>query len=247
MSRFHIAIDQPDEIIPRLGKPELHWKKGRSAFELSTSWMRAKGFPPSVRAMLDQTPEWRGADLLEGIFERETALPGRGLPSQTDLLGIVSLEDGNAILGVEGKVDEPFGELVGEWLKGKPGEKPGEEPAAKTQRDRSKKNRAGRLATLCELLDVDPRDVDNLHYQLFHRTCAAIYEAKQFGYRRAMMLVHSFAEMPAPPAMPACFDEFRAFAHAVGMPITSPGFISPSKRCDEIELRLGWVSDSISI
>lgn len=127
MPNFQIAIERPEEIFPRLGNPELHWKKGRSAFELSTEWMRAQGFPPSVREVLDRASEWRGAELLEGIFERETELPGRGKPSQTDLLAIVRHKDGNAILGVEGKVDEPFGELVSEWLKGQPKETPGEE------------------------------------------------------------------------------------------------------------------------
>ena len=36
--------------------------------------------------------------------------------------------------------------------------------------------------------------VGHLFYQLFDRTYATIYEAKRFGYCRAMMLVHSFAE-----------------------------------------------------
>jgi hypothetical protein len=116
LNHFQISIKQPDEIIPRLGKQERHWKQGRSAFELSTSWMAAGGFPTVVREVLEQAPEWSGAQFLEGIFERETQLPGNGRPSQTDLLAIVALPDGNAILGVEGKVDEPFGKLVAEWL-----------------------------------------------------------------------------------------------------------------------------------
>lgn len=243
MPNFQIAIEKPEEIIPRLGKRELHWKRGRSAFELSTSWMQAKGFPPSVRAVLDQAPEWRDANLLEAIFERETALPGQGRPSQTDLLGIVALKTTNAILGVEGKVDEPFGQLVGEWLKGEPKEKLEEESAAKAQRERSKENRANRLVGLCTLLEINPRDVDKLYYQLFHRTCATIYEAKRFGYRRAVMLVHSFAERPVLPAMPACFEDFAAFAHVAGMPISSPGSISNPKVCGDVEVRLAWVSD----
>ena len=41
MPNVQIAIEKPEEIIPRLGKPEPHWKKGRRAFELSTTWMRA--------------------------------------------------------------------------------------------------------------------------------------------------------------------------------------------------------------
>lgn len=246
MPNFQMPIEKPEEIIPRLGKPDLHWKKGRSAFELSTSWMQAKGIPSPVRAVLDQTPDWRGAEFLEGIFERETILPGRGLPSQTDLLGIVALKDGNAILGVEGKVDEPFGELVRDWARGRPEEKPGEDSKAKAQRHRSEQNRRERLKALCGVLGVDPADTDDLYYQLFHRTCASIYEAKRFVYKRAVMLVHSFAEVPASPGMPACFDDFSAFARAVGMPVTAPGSISPSKLCDGIEMRLAWISDKVS-
>ena len=173
MGTFHIPIERPEEILPRLGKQELHWKKGRSAWELSTAWMQSNDFPPAVQAILHQAPEWQGAKLLEGIFERETKLPGKGRPSQTDLLAIVALKNGNAILGVEGKVDEPFGPLVEEWLK--------------TDKDG---NRADRIAGLCATLDVDVTTVGGLFYQLFHRTCASIYEAKRFRYNRAIMLVY---------------------------------------------------------
>lgn len=229
MPNFQIAIEKPEEIIPRLGKPALHWKRGRSALELSTTWMQAAGFPPSVRAVLDQACEWRGAKLLEGIFERQTQLPGKGKPSQTDLLAIVRLNDGNAILGVEGKVDEPFGMKVCEWLaKGK---------------DNNRKNR---LIGLCSTLNIASESVGKLHYQLLHRTCASVYEAKRFGYMRAIMLVHSFAQKPAHPAMPVCFYHFSAFAQTMGMPIADLGTISQFRICDGIELRLAWVSESTS-
>ena len=137
MGSFHISIERPEEIIPRLGKQELHWKKGRSAFELSSAWMQANGLPLPVRAVVEQAPEWRSTKFLEGIFERETELPGKGRPSQTDLLAIVALKDGNAILGVEGKVDEPFGPIVDDWLAG-----------AKDQ------NRQDRLAGLCSTVSA---------------------------------------------------------------------------------------------
>ena len=226
MPNFQIAIEKPEEIIPRLGRPALHWKRGRSAFELSTKWIQARGFPPSVRAVLDQASEWRGAELLEGFFERETQLPARGKPSQTDLLAIVQLKDGNAILGVEGKVDEPFGTRVREWLLG-----------AKDE------NRKNRITGLCSTLDIASESAGDLYYQLLHRTCAAVYEAKRFGYMRAIMLVHSFAGKPAHPAKPACFDDFSAFAQAVGMPVADPGTISEFRICDGVELRLAWASE----
>lgn len=223
MPNFQIAIEKPEEIIPRLGKQELHWKKGRSAYELATAWMTAGTVPPAVRAVLDQSPAWHNAELLEAIFERETDLGSRGRPSQTDLLCIVRLPSGNAILGIEGKVDEPFGSKVEDWLK---------DDIAGTRRVR--------LQGLCTTLAVDPAAMGPLYYQLFHRTCAAIYEAKRFGYTRAAMVVHSFS------AEKAWFAEFVAFTHAIGMPISKPGHFSPDHICDGVAMNIGWVSDTVS-
>jgi hypothetical protein len=244
MSNFHIHVREPREIVPRLGKGELHWKQGRSAYELSTKWMEAGGIPPAVREVLQSVPEWRPVELLEGIFERETDLPGRGRPSQTDLLAIVRLQAGNAVLAVEGKVDEPFGPLVDDWLAGRLG---AEAPAAERRNEDGGANRRVRLAGLCETLCVDPGAVGKLHYQLFHRTCAALYEAVRFGYGRAAMLVHSFAPVPAMPSTPAGFREFQAFAQAVGMPVSSPNTISTAKVCNRIETRLAWVLDQPTV
>lgn len=245
MTVFQIPIERPEEVRPRLGDPDRHWKPGRSAFELATAWMRAGDIPALVRSVLDQAPEWTGAELLEAIFERSTALPGRGYASQTDLLGIISLADGNAILGVEAKVDEPFGELVGEWLEGTLRRNRAESDADfELRRERSKTNRADRLQSLCGILEVDEARVGDLHYQLIHRTCAAVYEAKRFRYRRAMMLVHSFAAADGTTGFPPCFEEFRAFSHVLGMPVSKPGSVSLAKSLGGVELRLGWVTDA---
>ncbi len=221
MVNFQIAIEKPEEIIPRLGKQELHWKKGRSAYELATSWMNAATFPPAIKVVLGQASEWRDARLLEAIFERETELGTRGRPSQTDLLCIASLGDANGILGIEGKVDESFGPLVGDWL-----------------RDDAAGGRAARLAALCTTLGVMPGVVGHLYYQLFHRTCATIYEARRFRYPFGAMLVHSFSEDGA------WFSEFSAFSKAVGMPIEKPGDISSPRVIGGVTMRIGWVSDS---
>ena len=220
MPNFQIAIERPEEIIPRLGKQELHWKKGRSAYELSSSWMAAGTFPATVKAVLAQADEWRDAELLEAIFERETPLGSAGRPSQTDLLAIVRLPTRNAILGIEGKVDEPFGSRVSEWLG---------DPVSTT--------RTARLTGLCATLEVAPDAIGGLFYQLFHRACAAIYEAQRFRYDEAMMLVHSFSEGGA------WFEDFAAFSKAVGMPVDSPNSLSSPRLCGGIKTRLGWVSD----
>lgn len=54
VTRFHIGITNPKEIIPRLAKKDGDWKEGYSAAELAHAWIDAAGFPPSVRRVLGQ-------------------------------------------------------------------------------------------------------------------------------------------------------------------------------------------------
>ena len=123
MSRFFYAeeITRPEDMIPRLAKQERDWKKGYSAYELARSWIDVGDIPASVRSVLDSCPDYAGAQLVEGLFEREVDLRTPGRRSQTDLLPFVKLAHGNAVIAVEGKVDEPFGNLVSTWNSGNPG------------------------------------------------------------------------------------------------------------------------------
>ena len=123
MSRFFYTeeITRPEDMIPRLTKQERHWKKGYSAYELAHSWIDADDIPASVRSVLDSCPDYAGAQLVEGLFEREVDLRTPGRRSQTDLLAFVKLAHGNAVIAVEGEVDEPFGDLVSTWNSGSPG------------------------------------------------------------------------------------------------------------------------------
>ncbi len=117
MSRFFHAqeIIRPEDVRPHLVKPDLHWKKGYSAYELAHSWINSGGIPDPVRAVLDTCPDYADAELIEGLFEREVDLRTPGRPSQTDLLALVRLDRGYAVIAVEGKVEEPFGDLVSKW------------------------------------------------------------------------------------------------------------------------------------
>ena len=222
--RFFYAepITNPENVIQHLAKQERHWKKGYSAYELAHSWVRAKGIPDPVAAVLNQAEEFRRMELIEGFFEKETALRSRGRPSQTDLLALIGDGAGFAVLGIEGKVDEPFGLFVSEWLTD------------------ASANKQERLSVLRETLGLADFAVSTLRYQLLHRTEASVYEAQRYRVRRAVMLVHSFSDSHS------WFDDFQRFADAIGAPVSHPNELSADVTAEGVSLRLAWVADTVS-
>ena len=166
MSRFFYAheIAKPEDVIPYLARQERHWKKGYSAYELAHSWINADDIPSSVRSVLDTCSDYAGAALVEGLFERDVDLRTPGRRSQTDLLAFVKSVRGNAVIAVEGKVDESFGDLVSTWNDHSPGKE-------------------RRLEALCASLGLRVADVEGIRYQLLHRTASAIYEAQRYRSR----------------------------------------------------------------
>lgn len=178
MTRFHFPRPAIEPWRLALADPVKHWKDGKSAKELATSWVDAeatpRGLPPKVAALLDTVPSLAGATLLLGIPEHKVELPSPGRPSQNDLWAILRSPAGLVSLAVEGKSGEPFDRPLEEWLK-----------------DASPGKNA-RLAGLCDLLGATSAPPGNLMYQLFHRTASAILEAERWGLQEAMMLVHSF-------------------------------------------------------
>jgi hypothetical protein len=217
--RLHVPLTKPEDVIPHLAKQELHWRAGYSAQELAIAWFEANNdLPVSVRAVLSTAPEYAGAVLIDGFFEREVDLKTAGRNSQTDLMVVAGLGDELGIIAVEGKVEESFAEPVRQW-----NDSPG---------------KRARLEGLCASLGLGPTCVDNLRYQLLHRTASAIYEARRYRCHHAIMLVHSFS-----PGHRG-FDDFAAFSHVMDMPIDKPGHCSPPKLCEGVSLRLAWVSDT---
>ena len=220
MSRFFYAqeIGKPEHVVPYLAQQQRHWKKGYSAYELAHSWVNAGDIPASVRSVINTCPDYAGAHLVEGLFERDVDLRTPGRRSQTDLLAFVKLAHGNAVIAVEGKVDEPFGELVSVW------------------NDYSR-GKARRLEALCASLALRVADVGDIRYQLLHRTASAIYEAQRYRTRRALMLVHSFSFSDT------SFRDFQAFAELMGTPIPAANRVSEERECEGVRLRLAWVKD----
>jgi hypothetical protein len=212
-----VALARPEEVRPYLADPDRQWRAGYSAAELARAWIGADGIPDRAARLLAALPDLAEARLEAGLFEHQTPLPSRGGPSQTDLLALLQGRSGRWVVAVEGKRDEPFGPRVRDWNDG-----PG---------------KAARLAQLCALLALRPDAVGGLRYQLVHRTAAALLEAERRAADHAVLLVHSFSPDRT------SFDDFAAFAGALGAPVTAPGAVSPAIERHGRRLHLAWLHD----
>lgn len=212
-------LSKPEDVIRYLGKREAHWKPKYSAYETAHSWFAAQDLPPAIRATLDLDPVYADAKLRKAIFEKQTVLDDLARsPSQTDVLATLETRSGLAVVGVEGKVNEPFGHTVHEWNDFSPA-------------------RLLRLAGLVERLRLAPSlSIGTLRYQLLHRTVATLLEAKAAGAHDAVVLVQSFS----PDHVMNHFGDFQDFAAALGAPVSHPGMLSRVVDLQGLRLQLGW-------
>ena len=173
-----LPTSSPEDWRCLLADPVNHWAIGYSARSLAYSWEEADGFPPEVRTVFASStvPAVQEAEMLLGIPEHKVPLPGGSRPSQSDIW-VLARGGGDLIsVSVEGKVSEPFGPTVGEWLEG----------ASAGKRER--------LAYLSECLGLQQPIPADVRYQLLHRTASAVIEARRFTGRHAVLLVHSFSQ-----------------------------------------------------
>jgi hypothetical protein len=203
-------LGNPQDARAYLADPIKHWRPEYSAFELAAAWLGGDDVPPKVDSLLRIA--FADYEVVEGFFEKQTKLDDLGRASQTDLLLLLRVPTGLAVVGVEGKAKESFGPLVSEWT-GDP----------------------RRLAELCNRLDLEPANIQDLRYQLLHRTVAAMLEAKRYGAGDTIMLVHSFDPQDA------SLDDYRSFAERLGLKGAEPDKLTNSKRLDGVTLRLAWV------
>ena len=174
-----MPVNGPDDFKAFLAEPEKQWKTGYSAKALAYSWCEATGLPSEVRKAFDAScnPVFESVEPLLMIPEHKVDLVGGRRPSQNDLF-VLAKSGGDLIsIAVEGKVRETFGDVVGGWL--------GDSPSD---------GKTTRLQFLVELLGLDGVVIQDVRYQLLHRTASALLEAEKFNAPHALMLVHSFSQ-----------------------------------------------------
>lgn len=218
MKRILVPTQSAEDWKRLLAKPDLHWKPGRSAMSTATSWEAASGLPTEIKAALDAgPPELQGLELLLAIPEWEVALPGGNTTSHTDVMAVARNERGLVVIGVEAKVDEPFGPTLGE------------------KRAEASAGQQARLTYLHETLGRKEELPDGIRYQLLHRTASAILTARAFHAATAVMLVQSFS----PESM--WFEDFEAFSAALGAKVAK-GALAQVPALSKPTLFVGWCS-----
>lgn len=201
MGRIYIPTQGPSDWKRLLAKPDLHWKAACSAMTAAACWDAAgASLPHEVSRELSDTrvPALCNLELVAAFPEWETALPGGDRASCTDVMAIARNESGLVAIGVEAKVEEPFGPTVGE------------------KRATASAGQAERLKYLESLLRVPAGFDDSIRYQLLHRTASAVLTARKLHAPTAVLLVHSFS--PAGRWRP----DFDAFVSALGTRQVTP-------------------------
>jgi hypothetical protein len=218
MKRIFVPTQSGTDWQRLLGKPKLHWKKGRSAMAAAACWEESNpDLPAEVRAVLGAAndPDIADLELLVAIPEWQVDLPGGERASQTDVLALTRNPRGFVVLGVEAKVDEPFG------------------PSLAEKRAEASAGQLERITYLEAVLGRAKPFPDPIRYQLLHRSASALLTAKAFHASVAVMLIQSFSPMSA------WRDDFSAFCGELRCHPLSPDlFEAPG--IDGVRLILGW-------
>ena len=217
LSRIFVPARNAEDWKPLLAEPDKHWKTGYSARALAHCWHDQGGFPASIRSLFSTSPGFADIEPLIVIPEHQVPLPGGSRPSQNDLWVLARGQSRLISIAVEGKVSEPFGPTVGEWM------------------ENASMGKQERLKYLCELLRLDYRPPLDVRYQLLHRTASALLEARRFYAAHAMMIVHSFSQSDE------WFDDFARFATILGA-LPGKSRLLPISRHSSPSLHIGWVS-----
>ena len=216
---FFVELSGAEDWRLQLAEPKKQWESGYSAKALAYCWMEAKGFPNSVKEVCEKSGYsiFKDMEFLAGFVEHKVPLPGRGHPSQTDIFVLAKNKQDLIAIAVEGKVSESFGETIKDWRKNE------------------SKGKKIRLKFLCDLLQLNQNNLQEIRYQLLHRTASAVIEAKRFNASTALMLVHSFSKTRE------WFDDYSNFASLFGI-ASQHSTVHFVKRINDVNLYIAWIT-----
>ena len=216
MPYIYIPARSADDWAQLLADPVKHWRTGYSARTLAHSWQHADGFPTEIKEAFATNAHLAGIQLLLALPEHQVPLVGGARPSQNDIWALARAGNELVSIAVEGKVAEPFGPTLSDWLA------------------EGSSGKATRLAFLRRELNLNEELAGTIRYQLLHRTASAIIEAKRFGAPHAVMLVHSFS--PSRDWL----QDYEEFAKLLRAEVVVDKVVSAGNR-GGVHLHIGWV------
>lgn len=219
MNKIYIPSDSPDRWKDLLAEPEKQWKVGYSARALAYCWQEADGFPESIVTTFQNSKIdlFENVELLFAFPEYKVPLPGGKRESQNDIYVIAKSNNNLISIMIEGKVSEPFDKPVSSWISNSGGNS----------------GKQDRLDFLLNKLNLNQARVQQIRYQLLHRTVSAIIEAQRIGAKNALMLVHSFSQTSK------WFNDFARFVRLFGLIAEENTIVGPYQT-DGINIYFGW-------
>lgn len=218
MSKLLAFTSGPDAWQGLLAGPVKHWRSGYSARTLAYCWEAADGFPPEVSKALSQSDSPLLADLTPvlAVPEFKVALPGGVRASQNDIFVLARSAAGPVSIMVEGKVNEPFGPTLREWL------------------HQASPGKQERLRFLMRSLRLKSQLLSAIRYQLLHRAASAIITGEQYHAAAAVLVIHSFS------GMYSGWPDYQAFARLFRVNAI-PNMVHRFGRASNLPLFGAWV------
>ena len=204
------------------------WRTDYSAEALAQAWIAGRG-PDGLLDLLAK----QGGDRFEAVqLERATAeaqthFDEFGGPRNHDLLIEASDSTGRLTIGLEGKVNETFGQTVREYR-----------AAAEKKREANKPTNAPErldslLAALAGAERVSAPELADLRYQLFSATAGTLAAANDHEASRAVFVVHELQTAVADAAAQAenanSLADFVEVALGLPRPDGDEWLVGPSK------------------
>jgi Domain of unknown function (DUF6946) len=213
-SRDHQAVQDLDDwaAFAAPAKPE-HWKPLYSAYELARLWLSDAGLA-ALRSVLDLVPATSGFAPEQGIAEAQTRFDQFSGPRSHDLLLIGSAAGGRTVVGIEGKVNETFGQTLAEY----------DRAARRTSARGESTDASERLDNLTNALggwflpdeDEDETRLRSLRFQLFSALAGTIAAAGEERATQAVLCVHELVTpLSDTAARTSNAADLRNFAQAI--------------------------------
>jgi Domain of unknown function (DUF6946) len=193
-------------------RPE-HWKPLYSAFEFARLGLGDEGLA-AVRSVLELVPATSGFTPEQGIAEAQTRFDEHGAPRNHDLLLIGTAGGGRTVVGIESKVNEPFGQTLAEYDKA----------ASRAAGRGESTNASERLDTLTQTLggwvlpdpDEDDTGLRSLRFELFSALAGTIAAAGDEGATQAVFCAYEVVTpLSDPGARATNASDLRNFARVI--------------------------------